>query len=52
MIYFNNTNNKKINKELLKRYGVKKLITSAYHPQTNGLCERMNANAKVIYLLI
>ena len=25
-----------------KNFGVKRLITSAYHPQTNGLCERMN----------
>ena len=25
-----------------RHFGIKRLITSAYHPQTNGLCERMN----------
>ena len=39
----------KLNKEFLEKFGVKKLITSAYHPQTNGLCERVNATVKVIY---
>ena len=29
--------------EILKLFNVKRLSTSAYHPQTNGTCERFNA---------
>ncbi len=28
--------------QLFKRTGTKHNVTSAYHPQSNGLCERMN----------
>ena len=29
--------------EVCKLFDVKKLNTSGYHPQTNGLCERFNS---------
>ena len=29
-------------REYLKKFGIKKLRTTAYHPQGNGLCERFN----------
>ena len=32
----------RLNQELMKLSGTDHRITSAYHPQTNGLCERLN----------
>jgi hypothetical protein len=32
--------------ELLKHYGIKQVFSTAYHPQTNGLVERMNGTIK------
>ena len=36
----------KVNDELCKKYGIQRSITSAYHPQTNGLAERTNRTFK------
>lgn len=36
----------KVNDELCRSYGIKRSITSAYHPQTNGLAERTNSTFK------
>ncbi|XP_059918084.1 uncharacterized protein K02A2.6-like [Gadus macrocephalus] len=36
----------KVNKSLFEEFGVKHRITSAYHPQTNGLDERTNQTLK------
>ena len=35
-----------INKNLLSMCGTKQRITSAYHPQANGLCERLNRSTQ------
>ena len=35
-----------ISKALHKKTGTEQCITSAYHPQSNGLCERQNWNIK------
>ena len=36
----------KINNALCKELGIKRSVTSAYHPQTNGLDERTNQTLK------
>ena len=36
----------KINNALCKELGIKRSVTSAYHPQTNGLHERTNQTLK------
>ena len=36
----------KVNDEMCKRFGIKRSVTSAYHPQTNGLNERTNQTLK------
>ena len=33
-----------LNREVLALFNVKKLTTTAYHPQTNGSCERFNGS--------
>ena len=35
-----------MNRDLCNRFGIKRSVTSAYHPQTNGLDERMNCTVK------
>ncbi|KAK3881443.1 hypothetical protein Pcinc_014099 [Petrolisthes cinctipes] len=35
-----------VNDEPCKAYGIKRSVTSAYHPQTNGLAERTNRTLK------
>lgn len=34
--------NNKVNTELMRMFGIKHRLTTAYHPQTNGLDERFN----------
>ena len=36
-----------MNTEICKKFGISRSITSAYHPQTNGLDERTNQTLKV-----
>ena len=40
--------NQGIAKEIYRELGIKKLSTTAYHPQTDGLVERYNATIKAI----
>ena len=37
----------KVNDAMCKQLGIKRSVTSAYHPQTNGLDERTNQTLKV-----
>ena len=36
----------------MAKFKIKHSVTSAYHPQTNGLDERTNQTMKVIYKMI
>lgn len=36
----------KVNDQMCKEFGIKRSVTSAYHPQTNGLDERTNQTLK------
>ena len=36
----------KVNDEVCREFGIKRSVTSAYHPQTNGLDERTNQTLK------
>ena len=36
----------KTNKNMLELFGIKQMITSAYHPQTKGQAERINQTLK------
>lgn len=36
-----------MNTEVCKQFGISRSVTSAYHPQTNGLDERTNQTLKV-----
>ena len=36
----------KVNDEMCRKFGIKRSVTSAYHPQTNGLDERTNQTLK------
>lgn len=36
----------KVNDEICKELGIKRSVTNAYHPQTNGLDERTNQTLK------
>ena len=36
----------KLNDEVCQEFGIKRSVTSAYHPQTNGLDERTNQTLK------
>lgn len=40
MVIDRGSENKDVVAELVKRYKVKKLVVSIYHPQTNGMIER------------
>ena len=40
----------KLNEELMKLSGTDYCVTSAYHPQSNGLCERLNQTLQNILL--
>jgi transposase InsO family protein len=35
-----------VNDEVFREFGIKRSVTSAYHPQTNGLDERTNQTLK------
>ena len=37
-----------LNQELMKLSGTDHHITSAYHPQSNGLCERLNQEERSV----
>ena len=36
----------KVNEKVCEQFGIKRSVTSAYHPQTNGLDERTNQTLK------
>ena len=44
--------NNQTNSRLMAKFKIKHSVTSAYHPQTNGLDERTNQTMKVIYKMI
>ena len=41
-----------MNFALAETFGIERMVTSAYHPQTNGLDERYDFNANYIRLYI
>ena len=38
----------RLNQELMKLSGTDHRITAAYHPQSNGLCERLNQEERSV----